>query len=353
MSSKGASADADTGLVVPVICGPTAAGKSAVALRLAERHDVTIISADSRQIYRRFDLGTAKPDAGTVHRVPHRGIDVAEPTERYSAAAWAELAGRAVAEAAGAGRIPLVVGGTGFYIRALVQPLFREPVLDASRRLAVQAAIGSLELDELRRWCLALDPARAHLGRAQLSRAIEVALLTGRRLSDLHVERARVGMFRASYLLVDPGPVLGSWIAARASAMLEAGWLEEVRALMADVPEDAPAWHATGYDVLRRHARGELSRGAALERVIVETRQYAKRQRTWFRNQLAGEDVRRIVPHRAGAADAAKAAKAANATGATEIVQAAEAGGGDSGWEDVVDSWMTEIEAGFRGAGIR
>lgn len=337
MSSSGASAGADAGPVVPVICGPTAAGKSSVALWLAERHDVTIISADSRQIYRRFDVGTAKPDAETMRRVPHRGIDVVEPAERYSAAAWAELAAGAITEAAGAGRVPLIVGGTGFYIRALFQPLFREPALDDARRAAVQETLAPMATEELRRWCLALDPARAHLGRAQLRRAIEVALLTGERLSELHVEQARVGSFRASYLLVDPGPVLGSWIAARAAAMMRAGWLAEVRTLIREVPDGAPAWHATGYDVLRQHARGELSRDAALERVVIETRQYAKRQRTWFRNQLAGHDVRRIAPRAPEAREAREAAGL----------------GMDSAWEDVVDSWMTEIEAGFRAAGTR
>ena len=104
---------------IHVICGPTGAGKSAIAMSLAERHPVTIISADSRQVYRGFDIGTAKPSAEERRLVPHRGIDVAEPTERYSAAAWAEAADRWIDEARADGRVPLVVGGTGFYLRAL------------------------------------------------------------------------------------------------------------------------------------------------------------------------------------------------------------------------------------------
>jgi tRNA dimethylallyltransferase len=300
MSSSAASGDADLpggsagGATIPVICGPTASGKSAMAMQLAARRDVTIISADSRQIYRRFDIGTAKPSPDELRRVPHRAINVVDPTERYSAAQWAELAVAAINEALGEARLPIVVGGTGFYISALFRPLFQEPELDPARRLSLQRELGELPTDELRRWCRSLDPGRAHLGRAQLLRAIEVALLSGERLSNLQVARARPRAFLASYLLLDPGPVLAGRISDRAVAMFDQGWPDEVRALMDDVPDDAPAWGATGYDVVRRFVRGEVDRASALERVVVDTRQYAKRQRTWFRNQLANDDVVRV-----------------------------------------------------------
>jgi tRNA dimethylallyltransferase len=157
---------------------------------------------------------------------------------------------------------------------------------------------------ELRRWVAALDPARAHLGRAQLLRAAEVALLSGRRQSDLHRSAARAPKYRLRYLLVDPGrDALREWIAVRTDAMLAAGWADEVRALAGRVPDDAPAWQGTGYDVLREHVRGALSLAGARERVVVETRQYAKRQRTWFRHQLAGEDVMAIDPRAPDALD--------------------------------------------------
>ncbi|HWH53053.1 MAG TPA: isopentenyl transferase family protein, partial [Gemmatimonadaceae bacterium] len=128
----GDSADADRA-AVHVVCGPTAAGKSEVAMWLAERAACTVISADSRQVYRGFDIGTAKPSPADRARVPHSGIDIAEATERYSAAAWADAADRWVADALASGRTPLVVGGTGLYLRALFDGLFAEPRLDAAR----------------------------------------------------------------------------------------------------------------------------------------------------------------------------------------------------------------------------
>src|SRR5688500_10824765 len=132
---------------------------------ISRRRDIEIISADSRQIYRGFDMGTAKPTAEERARVRHHGIDVVEPHDRYSAADWAALAQRAIVEALAAGRIPIIVGGTGFYIAALFRPLWDQPELDPARRGAIQDALSELPIDELRRWCSALDPTRAHLGR--------------------------------------------------------------------------------------------------------------------------------------------------------------------------------------------
>jgi tRNA dimethylallyltransferase len=279
-----------------VITGPTAAGKSAIALALAERHGAAIVSADSRQVYQRFDLGTAKPSAAERARVVHHGIDVIAPVERYSAARFAEDAEQWIAGDAGAGRSSLVVGGTGFYLRALFAPLFVEPPMDPIARAALQAHLDHLAIDELQRWCAELDPPRASLGRTQLLRAIEVALLTGQRLSDLHALPPRPPRFRARYLVVDPGPVLRDRIAARVDAMLDAGWPSEVEALMRDVPDDAPAWNAAGYEVVRRLVRGEISRMHAREQIVIETRQYAKRQRTWLRHQLGAAPVTLVDP---------------------------------------------------------
>ena len=281
-----------------IICGPTAAGKSALALSLAEREPTTVISADSRQIYRRFDIGTAKPTAAERRRVPHRGIDIADPTERHSAAAWAEAATRWVAEATAAQRTPVVVGGTGFYLRALAMPLFEEPPLDADRRAALARVLDPMTTPELRRWCEELDPARAHLGRTQLLRAIEIAVLTGRPISAWHREHPRRPTVRARWLVVSPRSpaALAHRIEERATSMVRAGWEEEVRELMQTVPEDAPAWNATGYRTVRERVRGILTRDAMLARIIVETRQYAKRQRTWFLHQLPSELVTRIDP---------------------------------------------------------
>lgn len=291
--------DGTAGALAPirVICGPTGAGKSALAMRLAARRAITIVSADSRQVYRGFDVGTAKPAPADLAAVPHEGIDVAEPTARYSASTWAEAAEGWIAGARAAGREPVVVGGTGLYIRALVAPLFDAPPLDPDRRARLDAVIGALPVPELRRWCRALDPARAHLGRTQLLRAVETALLTGERLSALQAARARAPRWAPRYLVVDPGAErLQGWIAARGRAMLDGGWPEEVRRLQELVPADAPAWNASGYGTVRRLVAGELSRREAEEQVAIEVRQYAKRQRTWFRHQLAGAPVTWVDP---------------------------------------------------------
>ncbi|MGH7664746.1 MAG: tRNA (adenosine(37)-N6)-dimethylallyltransferase MiaA [Gemmatimonadaceae bacterium] len=289
-----------------VICGPTAAGKSAIALGIAARTAITIISADSRQIYRGFDIGTAKPAGADRERVPHRGIDVAEPEGRYSASRWAAEAERWVDEARNAGRIPLIAGGTGFYMRALFSPLYEEPAIDPRRRRALEQELGGWPRDLLARWCAAIDPTRAHLGRAQLTQAIVIALSTGRRISDWHIVAARtpppLPRHRPRYLLIDPGAALGDRIARRVHEMLDAGWEDEVRRLERSVDAEAPAWRATGYGAVRLLVSGGIARDAAVHRIVVATRQYAKRQRTWFRNQLAGEDVTMLNPDDADAA---------------------------------------------------
>jgi tRNA dimethylallyltransferase len=281
---------------VRTIVGPTAAGKSAIAMWLARRFPLVILSADSRQVYRRFDVGTAKPPAADQRMVPHRGIDLVDPTTRYSAFAWADAAVQWIASARTQGRTPVVVGGTGLYMQALYRASFDEPDLPGIARRRLDSYLGVLSVPELRRWCNALDPARAHLGRTQLLRAIEVALLSGERLSDLHVSRQRPPRHAARYLVVDPGRSLADRIATRARSMLSGGWIAEVQALDTTIPADAPAWNSTGYRAVRSLVRGELNEAEVLDRVIIETRQYAKRQRTWFRHQLPEPDVTRVDP---------------------------------------------------------
>jgi len=266
-------------------------------MALAQSRNVLIISADSRQIYRGFDVGTAKPSAADRLLVPHRGIDVAYPTERYSAARWAAHARSWIAEAVALGKSPLVVGGTGFYLRALAEPLFEAPPLDPKRREALERLFATTSTEDLRRWCTRLDPERAHLGRVQLARAVEIALLTGQRLSELHRTRAQAPTVRARYLVVDPGTPLGARIEQRVDAMLASGWPEEVRELASALEDSAPAWKASGYRVVRDLVRGHVSAEAARERIVIETRQYAKRQRTWFRHQLPTESTTHVNPN--------------------------------------------------------
>jgi len=251
-------------------------------------------------VYRKFDIGTAKPTADERARVPHHGIDEIDPTERYSAARWAADAERWLKGVSDGRRHAVVVGGTGLYIKALVEPLFSAPDLDPGRRAALETELASESLSDLRRWCRQLDPARAGLGRAQLVRAIETALLSGRRVSDLHAEQSMPAvsatMYRPSYLVVDPGESLQQRIEARVDAMLEYGWQGEVDELSRTVPAGAPAWKASGYSVMREMARGAVDLSTARQRVIIETRQYAKRQRTWFRHQLPADAVTRVNP---------------------------------------------------------
>ena len=292
---------------IAIVCGPTAAGKSALATAIAERVGAVILSADSRQVYRHFDIGTAKPSPGDRARVPHRGVDLIEPTDRYSAAAWAADVEVWRSEADAARRPVIVVGGTGFYLRALETPLFESPPLDATARALVQAELAAVPTDVLRDRVSAIDPSRASFGRTQLLRALEVHALTGVPLSEWQRERAREATVRPNYLVVDPGAVLRERIAARIDRMLAQGWEREVAQLAQTVPAEAPAWNACGYGALRDALDGTATRAAAIERTIIETRQYAKRQRTWFRHQLPVDRVSHVDPLSRTALDEAMA----------------------------------------------
>ena len=293
--------------MIRVIIGPTAAGKTRIALRLAAARNLAIVGADSRQVYQGFDIGTAKPTPQERAEVPHYGIDLISPLVRYSAHAWASGAAGWIEQARGIGRTPVVVGGTGFYIRTLVSPLDAMPGLEPSRRNALGGWLATLDTELLRRWCARLDPDRASLGRTQQLRAVETALLAGRRLSDGFGGGSGPGVHDVRYLVVDPGAVLAERIVLRVNAMLAAGWLAEVEALDAVVPAAAPAWNASGYEALRGCVRGALSQRDAVARIVIETRQYAKRQRTWCRHQLPDGTVTQLNPDSADAFDRALA----------------------------------------------
>ena len=302
------------GVDLRVICGPTGAGKSAVALWLARRYRCAIINADSRQVYRGFDIGTSKPTPGDRAAVPHYGLDVVPPTERYSAAAWAGAAARWIEEARTKGLTPLIVGGTGLYIRALIAGVSPEPTRDPVRRAALERFLGDLDTPQLRRWATVLDPARASLGRTQLIRAIEVAVLGGIRISAVFAADVQRPPWRPDYLVVDRGAVLAARNIERTDAMIAAGWADEVAGLMETVPAEAPAWTSTGYGQVRRYVSGSLALADARDAIIIETRQYAKRQRTWFRHQLAPERVTLVNVE-------------------------------NEGWRERVDQWWTSLAA--------
>ena len=277
--------------LVPVIVGPTAVGKTAVAAAWAALAPLSVISADARQVYRGLDLGTAKPDREILARVPHLGLDLVEPGERYSAGRFARDAAVWLAEIRATGRQPVVVGGTGFYVRALAEGLFREPPLDAARRERLRAWTARLPAARLAHWAARLDRRFTGGGRQRAARAVEVALLTGRPLGWWQRHARETGMMRAWYIhLTLPREALHRRIAERVDRMLAAGLVDEVqRLLTAGVAPHAPGLDGVGYREVVVLLEGRLPAHALREAIVAATRRYAKRQETWFRHQLRDE----------------------------------------------------------------
>jgi tRNA dimethylallyltransferase len=280
-----------------IVAGPTATGKTALAIALAERIGGEIISADSRQVYQGMDIGTAKATAADRARVPHHGLDLVDPGTRYSAGRFARDARRWVGEIRARGRVPILAGGTGFFIRALTDPLFREPSLDAARRQRLHRYLDGLSPGRLEAWLQLLDPVTGDRltgpggggGRQRVLRALEVALLTGRPLSWWHRHRpsAEPALRATTFVLDVPRPVLYDRIDTRVDAMFEAGLEEEVRRLRdAGYGPADPGMSATGYPETLALLRGEIDLAEARDRIRRATRRYARRQLTWFRNQL-------------------------------------------------------------------
>lgn len=277
-----------------VLTGPTAAGKSAVALAVAEQLEAEIVSADSRQVYRRLDIGTAKVTADERARVPHHGLDLVDPGERYSAGRFARDARRWIAAIRGRGHVPLIVGGTGFFIRALTHPMFEEPTMDRDRREALRAHLSDMDASRLREWLERLDPESAARlrdrgGTQRVMRALEVVLLTGRTLPwwQRTTPADAPPLTTVTFVLDLPRDVLYERINRRVGAMLDAGLVAEVAELLSDgyAPHD-PGMNATGYPEIAAHLHGELSLDEAVRRIRSRTRGYARRQLTWFRKKL-------------------------------------------------------------------
>ena len=281
------------GARVPVLVGPTAVGKTAVALALSAHWPMEVISADSRQIYRRLDIGTAKPTAKERARVPHHGLDLVEPGARYSAGRFAHEAVEWIDEARNRSSLPVVVGGTGLYIRALAEGLFHEPALDAARRRSLDAFTARLEPLELLRWAGRLDPGFRGGGRQRAARAIEVALLTGYPLTHWQAAARAGGVIRPWYVVLTvPRPVLHQRIARRAEEMVRRGVIEEVAAVLAEGhAPGAPGLDGIGIREAVEYLHGRRPRESVAEAIALSTRQYAKRQETWFRHQLSGSVV--------------------------------------------------------------
>lgn len=279
------------GASVPVIVGPTAIGKTAAALALARHWPLEIVSADSRQIYRRLDIATGKPTAKERASVRHHGIDIVDPGSRYSAGRFGREATGWIEDIRARGRMPVVVGGTGLYVRALADGLFIEPEMDPARRRTLDAWIARLEPIDLVRWAARLDPGFTGGGRQRAARAVEVALLTGRPLSYWQTVARAEGTIRPWYVvLTAPRAILHQRIERRVAEMLRRGMIEETAAALSEgYARDAPGLDGVGTREAVDYLLGLRPRESVEAAVVSRTRQYAKRQETWFRHQLPSE----------------------------------------------------------------
>lgn len=273
--------------------GPTASGKTGVALELAQRFPVALVNVDSAQIYRGMDIGTAKPDEATRRRFPHRLMDILDPAERYSAAQFREDALREMAEITAMGRVPLLVGGTGLYFRTLEHGLSELPKADAEVRAAIDAEAAECGWPAMHAKLAAVDPesaARISPNDPQrIQRALEVFRLTGITLSEhwRASEREPFPWRLLKLALAPPRPELHRRIEARFRQMMAEGFLEEVARLRdrGDLDLSLPSMRSVGYRQLWEHLSGECDLEEAVRRAVVASRRYAKRQMTWFRGE--------------------------------------------------------------------
>ena len=301
----------DTRPLAIAVMGPTASGKTAFAIELARRHGGEIVSVDSALVYQGLDIGAAKPDAAERAGVPHHLLDMRQPWQPYSAAEFAVDARAAIEGILAHGKLPVLAGGTGLYFRALLRGLAPMPEADPALRAAlaaeaVQRGWAALHADLSR-----VDPAAAARigpGDAQrIQRALEVFALSGRPISAWQRDRPPPRLpLRVLKLVLAPGEraTLHARIARRFDAMLQAGFLDEVRGLRAlpqlrghPAPLDLPALRAVGYRQAWEHLDGASSAAEFRDRAIFATRQLAKRQLTWLRGELDG---RRFDPERDG-----------------------------------------------------
>jgi len=298
------------------LMGATATGKTALACALAEQFPLGLVSVDSALVYRGLDIGAAKPDAATLARHPHRLIDIRDPSTPYSAAEFRSDALAAMDAIAREGRVPLLVGGTGLYFRALAQGLSALPEARPEVRTRIAAEAVRIGWPALHERLRSVDPASAERirpGDAQrIQRALEIVELTGAPMSALTGGPPRRPPWRILRLALVPRDraLLHVRIALRFDAMLAAGFLDEVRALRArgDLDPDLPALRAVGYRQAWEHLEGATDAPTFRERAIFATRQLAKRQITWLRAEL---DARWFDPD-----DARTAEKVAQAVGA-------------------------------------
>jgi len=275
-----------------VLVGPTAVGKSALALTLARRVSGEIVSADSTQVYRGMDIGTAKPDAATRAAIPHHLLDLIEPTDAYSAARFRSDAIAAIDAIRARGRMPIVVGGTMLYVKALREGLSALPAADAALRASLEARAASIGWPAMHAALARVDPATATrlapTDAQRIQRALEVHALTGQPLSALQGAREAqrgIGTSVVVALLTADRARLHAAIARRFDAMLAAGLVDEVRELRRRLPlrADMPSMRSVGYRQVFDYLEGRIDRASLRERGVAATRQLARRQLTWLR----------------------------------------------------------------------
>ncbi len=288
----------DPRLPVIFLMGPTASGKTDLAIRLRDHLPVELISVDSTLVYRGMDIGTAKPGPEVLAHAPHRLIDIRDPADPYSVADFLADVEREIAAIHQARRIPLLVGGTMLYFRALLDGLAEMPAADAGVRAQIEREAAQFGWPHIHQLLMAVDPQTAagiHPNHSQrLSRALEVYRVSGKTMTQFRAEQASGGglafqdRFAVRQLALAPRSrdLLHARIQRRFQQMLEQGLIEEVRALYArgDLHKDLPAIRAVGYRQVWDYLDGELTRDAMVERGIIATRQLAKRQFTWLRD---------------------------------------------------------------------
>ena len=276
--------------------GPTAAGKTDLALEIAKRFPVEIISVDSALVYRGMDIGTAKPEPEILRDYPHHLVDIIDPVDSYSAGSFREDALRLMSEITARGKIPLLVGGTMLYFKALQQGLSDLPSADPRVRAKLEAEMEQYGLAHLHARLEKLDPisaARIHINDPQrIQRALEVYEITGQSMTDLTKESEEPLPYNVIKIIVSPQEraVLHQRIADRYKVMMSSGFIDEVKVLFErpDCHVDLPAIRAVGYRQAWSYLAGEYDKDTLVKKAIIATRQMAKRQLTWLRAQHDG-----------------------------------------------------------------
>jgi tRNA dimethylallyltransferase len=275
-----------------VILGPTASGKSSLAIRLAQQLNGEILVCDSTQVYRHFDIGTAKVALAERHGIAHHLIDLVEPEEIFTAGEYRRQALLVLAEVSQRGKLPILTAGTGLYLRALLEGLAEAPERSEELRARLRAKAELRGSDHLHGVLARLDPeiaARiAPRDTQKVIRAMEMRILAGKPVGEIHrAGRSGLEGYEVQKIGLSPArAALCARIDARTGAMIHEGWLDEVRKLLSSgIPRDAKPFQFIGYPELLAHLAGRLTREAAIKRIQLATRQFAKRQLTWFRKE--------------------------------------------------------------------